>query len=139
MEFHYTKFGADDGKVEKPCVPITIQYSGKRFPIGNALVDTGADFTILPLEIAHVLEIELDDEEPARIACAGGGMFVALPSRKQLTFIIEQSGYRPIQWKGIAYFTEDEPLCLLGHYQCLDRFDLTFHGPEKTLDVLPCF
>jgi hypothetical protein len=30
-------------------------------------------------------------------------------------------------------------MILLGHYQYLERFDLTFHGPERMLCVLPRF
>jgi hypothetical protein len=94
--------------------------------------------TILPLGIAHLLEIELDDSKSLRIDSAGGGSFVALPSRRKVEYSIEKRGYRPIQWKSVAYFAEESAI-LLGHEDCLEKFDLTFCGPERTLQVLPRF
>ena len=61
VQFPYEKFEGIDGKMNyRPCLPITFSYKNNDIPIGSALVDTGSDFTILPLEIAHVLEIEVN-------------------------------------------------------------------------------
>jgi hypothetical protein len=38
---------------------------------------------------------------------------------------------------GTVYFTETEPLVLLGHHECLEKFDMTFHGPERLLSLTP--
>jgi len=103
------------------------------------LVDTGSDFTILPLEIAHYLEIELDDSERITVDCAGGGRFHVMPSQKKVKYQIDRKGYRSICWDGIVFFAEKEPIILLGHHECLEKFDLTFAGPERTLSVLPRF
>lgn len=73
------------------------------------------------------------------MSAAGGGSFVVLPSQKKIGYTIEYKGYRPIHWEGIVYFAEDEPMILLGHHQCLEKFDLTFHGPERKLEILPRF
>ena len=102
-------------------------------------MDTGSDLTILPLEIAHILEIELDDSKKLIMGSAGGGRFTALPSQKQISYTIELKGYRSITWKGIIYFAEDEPIVLLGHHQCLEKFDLNFQGPERKLGITPRF
>jgi hypothetical protein len=125
--------------VYRPCLPVTLGHRGKNFPVGRALVDTGSDITLLPLEIAHVLEVELDDMETIVIEGAGGGRFKAMPSRKKINYTIERKGYRPISWEGIAYFAENEEVILLGHHQCLEKFDLTFQGPERKLGLLPRF
>lgn len=138
VEFPYERFEGRSGKVvHRPCLPITFSYRGKSISIGSALVDTGSDFTILPLEIAHVLEIELDDSQTIRVDCAGGGVFTAMPSQNKIGYLISVKGYRPIAWTGTVFFAENEPIILLGHHECLEKFDLTFQGPEKSLGLLP--
>ena len=139
MEFPYVKFEGEQGTCLRPHVPVTISYKGKSFPVGNALVDTGSDITILPLEVAHLLRIQLDDSATLRLSSAGGGIFVALPSRNKVEYTIEKKGFRPIHWEGTVYFAEDEPIILLGHLQCLEYFDVTFYGPEKKVSLLPRF
>lgn len=139
MEFSYIKIESDRRGTLRPFLPITLTYRGRELPIGHALVDTGSDLTILPLEIAHLLEIELDDSERTVVSSAGGGQFTAMPCRRPIGFSIERAGFRAIRWEGIAYFAENEPIILLGHQGCLEKFDLTFRGPEKVLQVLPRF
>lgn len=140
MEISYVKCEYEAGGFfYRPILPITLIHRHKKLPLGHALVDTGSDFSLFPLNVAHYLEIELDDSKKVTIASAGGGAFVALPSRHKITYAIEKKGFRSIRWEGIAYFTEDEPLNLLGHEQCLEMFDLTFRGPERILQVLPRF
>jgi len=76
VEFRYTEC---EGDVWRPYLPITISYGSKELPIGSALVDTGSDLTLLPLAIAHTLEIELDDSKNRKIDAAGGGVFEVMP------------------------------------------------------------
>ena len=139
MEFAYAEIEGEQGTHFRPCLPITFSFAGHTFRVGNALVDTGSDITILPLEVAHLLEVPLDDSETLRIGSAGGGMFVALPSREKVGYAIERKGFRPIRWEGRIYFAEREPTILLGHLECLEKFDLTFYGPERKMTVLPRF
>jgi len=140
MEFPYTKFEAKSSIIYRPCLPITFSNAGLKFQVGNALVDTGSDFTILPLEIAHFLKIELDDSKVLIIDGAGGNTFKVMPSRNKVEYVIEaKKGYRSIKWQGTIYFTETEPIILLGHYECLNRFDMTFCGPRKLLQIIPRF
>ena len=78
--------------------------------------------TLLPLEIARFLGVAVDDTERIAIDGAGGGSFVAYPSIDRIDYAIERDGYRPIRWKGIAYFTEGEQVVLLGHQDWLEKF-----------------
>ena len=53
MEFPYVKCeGAAGSVVFRPYIPITLSFRRKTFPVGHALVDTGADVTLLPLDIS---------------------------------------------------------------------------------------
>src|SRR3989339_590912 len=104
VQFPYEKFEGIDGKMNyRPCLPITFSYKNNDIPIGSALVDTGSDFTILPLEIAHVLKIELDDSQEIRIDCAGGGVFKAMPSKKRVSYSIVVRVFVP--FVGVELFT----------------------------------
>lgn len=136
VEFSYVE---SEGGVYRPCVSVTFHNGKKKFPVGHALVDTGADFTILPLAIAHYLQIELDDTKQRTVDGAGGGKFKVIPSRNKINYSIDKEGFRSLQWKGIAYFTETEPIVLLGREQCLDKFDITFCGPHRLIQLIPHF
>jgi hypothetical protein len=139
VEFPYVKNEGSQGATYRPCLPITFSNGEKKFRVGNALVDTGADYTILPLEIAHVLEVELDDSKTIMMSAAGGGRFKVMPSRRKIGYSIEKTGYRSINWKGTVWFAEGEEVVLLGHHDCLEKFDLTFRGGSRALSVLPLF
>src|SRR3989338_4777640 len=99
VEFSYVEKEGSFGPIFRPYLPVTLSYGKRRFPVGNALVDTGSDMTILPLEIAHVLEIELDDSRAIKIQSAGGGEFEALPSQKKIGYALEMKSFRPMRWQ----------------------------------------
>ena len=135
VEFRYVECESD---VWRPYLPITFSYGCKIFPVGSALVDTGSDLTLLPLAMAHALGIELDDSLSRRIEAAGGSVFVVMPSQKPIGFTIRPArGYRLISWKGTPFFSAHIETILLGHQAALEKFDITFHGPDKKFSLLP--
>jgi len=136
MRFDYTPYGLAAQTIYRPCIPVTFRYSGASFPVGNALVDTGADVTLLPMELATHLGVELAAEEGIDIGSAGGGHFIAVPSAKPVECSIEGHGFRPLRWKGIVYFAPRQPTVLLGHRGCLDHLDILFRGRSRALEVL---
>ena len=91
------------------------------------------------MEVAHLLEVKLDDTKRILLSAADGGSFIAFPSHTSVEYVLEKKGYQPIKFEGTIYFAEEGEVSLLGHYQCLDKFDVTFHGPEKTFSLLPRF
>ncbi len=98
-----------------------------------ALVDTESDVTLLPLAIAHVLEVSLYDAAGIEMDSAGGSAFAAFPSRSPVQYTLEQRGHCPLQREGVAYFSVQEPVVLLGHQECLEKFGLFFDGPRRRL------
>ena len=134
MEFEYIP---SDGKLTTiylPSLPVTLSGE-KAFPVGHALVDTGADITILPMEMREWIGVDLDEGAAIQIGSAGGGGFLAVPSAKKVKYSIEKPGFRALRWKGTVFFAPRQPVVLLGHYQCLDQLDLIFKGKERTLVV----
>lgn len=131
MEFEFTKRECDFGTVFSPTLPI--MFNG--FPVGHALVDTGADMTLLPLEVNKILCLELDTDHAIDIASAGGGKFKAIPGKQKVEYTLEHSGFQPIKWKGIVYFAPRQPMILLGQHQCLSELNMTLDGPRRKIVV----
>jgi predicted aspartyl protease len=115
-------------------LPITFSCGGS-FPVGHALIDTGADITLLPMEMRKWIGVDLDERVAIQIGSAGGGGFTAIPSAKKVVYAIEKPGYRTLRWKGTVFFAPRQPIVLLGHYQCLEYLHLTFNGKHRKLGV----
>ncbi len=134
MEFDLV---APDGKFAKiylPIIPITL--SGKHsFPVSSALIDTGADMTLLPMEMRKYLDVELDETKAINLGSAGGGGFTAIPSAEPIWYCIEKKGFRPIRWQGTVFFSPRQPIVLLGHFQCLDQLNLSLKGKKKKIII----
>lgn len=131
MEFDYIPWETDIATKWLPMLPI--QLNG--FPIGNGLVDTGATVTILPMPLLDLLGIDLDEKKALIMNHAGGGTFKAIPGAQKVTYCIDHSGFRAIQWKGTVFFSAMQDTVLLGHYQCLDQLLLTLDGPMRKLRI----
>lgn len=131
MEFTYTRRESDIGLVYIPTLPISLNG----FPIGQAMIDTGADVTILPMELYQVLGVDLDPRKAIEMCSAGGGRFKAVPSSEKITYSIDHSGFRPIIWKGTVFFASEQPIVLLGHYQCLAELKIILDGKRKMISV----
>ena len=114
-----------------PVLPISLNG----FPIGHALIDTGADVTLLPMELNNLLGMELDRSNLIELQGAGGNFFEAIPSKEKIEYCIEHSGFRPIIWKGTAFFVKDHPTILLGQYQCLSELRIELDAPNKKVRI----
>ena len=139
MRFRYAEYDTGkSGVICRPTLPITFQYRGTTIPVTDALVDTGADQTILPLAFAVQFGFKFDLMRDG-IECngAGGGKFRVFFAPEPVEFTIEQTGFRRIRWNGPVSFTLDQPTILLGHKGCLEHLDIMFRGREKVLEVNP--
>lgn len=135
MEFKYTEFNG----IFRPTVPLTVEHNNRSVLLDYALLDTGADICVFPMEIATTLKVELDTSRGISMGNAGGGKFMVIPSVQPLSMSIESKGYRSYTWQGKVWFAPRQPNILLGHKHCLEKFDVLFKGPEKTLKVTPRF
>ncbi len=137
MKFKYTEYELGKGRfTARPTLPITFQYGNIRIPVADALVDTGADQTLLPLEFAIQFGFRFDLKKDGEVwSGAGGGKFRVFLAPRPIKFILAQEGFRTIQWMGPVTFTLEQPTILLGHQGCLEHLDLLFHGKQKILEV----
>lgn len=81
MKFKYSEYQDDKGrKIYRPSVPITFKYKSK-FIQTTAIIDSGADFNILPIEMAGILGIKLEPKTKISFQGAGSNNFPVYSSR----------------------------------------------------------
>jgi len=135
MKFKYSEYTVPNkGKIFRPTVPIMFKNKSK-FIHTEAIVDSGADFTILPIEIAGILDIKLDLRKRTTFHGAGSNPFPVYLSPVSIELMIRQGGFRPIKWRSKVFFAESQPGILLGHKGFLEKFKITLDGKNKELEI----
>lgn len=143
MKFAYREYisrfpGTSDFRlILRPVIPIRI--SG---PAGNArwdaLVDTGADETLLPASLAAILGIQLDDEATSQATGITGELLTIRYGEAQFEL---SSGHEVCQWRTMVGFvdfeTAKDEVVILGHGGCLDYFTAVFNGEHAELELTP--
>jgi hypothetical protein len=142
MKFNYSALIANASDTGEPMVlfrpEVTMRIHG---PSGSrdflALVDTGADHSILPESIARDLDIPLHPcKGPS--ATAFGGQQIALSYADVELELVHADG--ELRWFPRVYFVSgdaDKETIILGHQGFLDYFTATFDGEECTVNLQP--
>lgn len=141
MKFPYSAFispAPDTGEevvIFHPEVPLRI-HGASGSAMYMALVDTGADNTILPLSIARGLSITTHKAKGPG-ATAFGGQQITL-SYADVQLAIAEGGVG-LRWQARVQFfdfpdVEPETL-VVGHEGFLDFFTAVFDGAQMTLDL----
>ncbi len=131
MIFKYSEYQTQDNKtIYRPTIPILFK-NGKHFIFTEAAIDSGADYTILPIEIAGVLNIKLDKRNKRTFEGAGGNPFTVYRSPNSIEHIIRQEKFRTHKWNSGVFFSESQPTILLGQNGFLDKFVVTLDGKKK--------
>jgi len=142
MKFPYQRYEVEpspafsSGVVHRPEVPIRLIG-----PTGDALflaiVDTGADGTILPKSIGDAIGVRLDEQESVLAAGFGGGHADVLPGRVELE--VQQGGDRH-RWAATVGFVDfsspEDEHTILGHAGFLDYFFAAFDGERHELELV---
>jgi hypothetical protein len=135
MIFKYSQYPTPKGKlIYRPVIDIIFQNK-KKFILVEAVIDSGADYTILPIEIAGELNIKLDKKSKETFTGAGKNPFNVYKSPVKIEHRIRQKGHRDYTWKSIVYFAESQPTILLGQHGFLDQFVVTLNGLKKELEI----
>lgn len=123
--------------VGRPEVPTRI-LSGSASTYFWALIDTGADHTILPMSYATAAGVNIDQGPTAIVGGFAGG-------EADLTFqkISLQIGHSTdtIQWNAKVGFIDfenpEDEIAILGHIGCLEFLRATFDGEKSEVELLP--
>lgn len=136
MIFPYVEFlGLAEDRIFRPIIPVTFKANGKKFPAW-ALIDSGADYSILPIEIAGIFKLKISDQPRYNILGAGGSTFTIYKSPIEIEQIIQKLGFRDIKWKSFVYFAESASTILLGQNSFLNHFKVILNGKNKELEIV---
>jgi predicted aspartyl protease len=116
---------------------ITIRIAGPKAEARwDALVDTGADETLLPLSLADLLGVELDCDATSQAAGISGDTLTIHYGDVEVQIT---DGHEMIRWRSTVGFVEfgsaDNEVIVLGHGGCLDYFTANFDGAEAELEL----
>lgn len=135
MKFKYSQHPLPGGdSIYRPTIPILLKLKSK-FIFVEAVVDSGADFTILPIEIAGILDIVLQKKDKKIFLGAGNNSFSVYRSPEPISHLIRQDGHRPLKWESKVYFAESQPAILLGNIGFLENFRVVLDGKNKYLEI----
>lgn len=128
MKLPYVRFGM----FYRPVIPVVLVYKNNRFPY-QVFLDTGADFSILPGNIADFLDITLSSS--SKIAFNGvtgkGAGYI-----NHLCLEIDELKFDNIP---IVFSRGLGPLTygILGHEGLFDKIKLTFDFHQKEIEISP--
>ncbi len=98
-----------------------------------ALVDTGADETLLPVDLAETLGLELRDEDRTVVLDIVGNSTTIWYVTINLEVLIPGDG--PCWSARVGFYLGRKPI--LGHSGFLNHFTARFDGRAKTLTLTP--
>lgn len=134
MKFTYRKINLKDPFSQKkyilrPIIPISLQFKNKSIYY-EALIDTGADFCIFPIELADTLGIKLN---PDKIIYFSG--IDEQPVKGIIARVLLKIGEIKISTKIV--FAESGSTRILGQRGFFDHFDIKLSYRKKTIEIEP--
>ena len=125
------------GEVYRPEVEIDVT-GGNGHASFLALVDTGADATLLPRAIGEAIGAEIDDGRRSYAAGIGSRRLGVAPGRVELEMRQGREHYRWLATVGFADFSNaEDQVAILGHAGCLEFLIATFDGEARELTLKP--
>ncbi len=128
--FRYIHIPRPDGSLRKaPFIPIKVRdKSGKPLKI-IALLDSGADDTVIPKDLANILGLK-EQKEETETAGIGGKVKV---KKTRFNFIVEGKKEKyPISVPALVIQDEDADIpLLLGRHGFYENFHITFKQNEE--------
>jgi len=135
MIFPYIEFlGLQEERIFRPMIPIIFKANNCIFK-SYALVDSGSDYTILPIEIASKLNIKLSSKNLYTIEGAGGSTFNIYQSPLEIEHILHQKGFRDIKLSSKIFFAESGSTLLLGQKGFLEKIKTNLKGNQKEIEI----
>lgn len=136
ISFPYVEFlGLAEDRVFRPMIPVTFKANNEEFK-SYSLIDSGSDYTILPIEVAGKFKLDLSAQPRYDILGAGGNVFQIYKSPVELEHVIEKRGFRSIKWKSTVYFAESGSTFLLGQNGFLNKFKIVLNGQNKEVEIV---
>ena len=142
MRFAYQSYEVEPspafggGVLYRPEIPLRVigQAGDANF---FALVDTGADGTLIPRSLGERIGVAINDRQATPVRGFSGYEQVPVaPGRVTLELRQGKTVYRWAATVGFVDFATDEAeQAILGHAGCLDYFVVTFDGGRHELEI----
>ncbi len=137
MNFPFTEFmGFAEDRVFRPMIPIAFEANNKSFD-GYALIDSGSDYNVLPVQVAYSLGLDLSGEVQYRVSAADGRTFTVYKSPLAIDHLIKKRDHKTIKWKSFVYFSDSVDNILLGESGFVDRFRVVLDGKNRKIEIEP--
>ena len=143
MIYRYTEYIVEptptipDGVIHRPQVFLRIAGPDSELFM-LALVDTGADETIVPLSVAEEIGVELDMAQQSKAGGVTGQHIALIPGSVELEILGEGETYKWTSVISFARFESEEDECaILGHAGALQFFTATFDGERNQGSLVP--
>src|SRR3989344_8165767 len=115
-----------------PAIPVTLIGANTRIDI-IGLLDSGADFSAIPKEIAEVLGLDLSSK-PEDIGGIGGDV-AAIKKRMQINVNKSKEDYTfQVEVYAVEKLEEDFPV-LIGRQGFFEQFKITFTEAERKIHL----
>lgn len=132
VKFKYRKINLKDpfssrNYVLRPIIPISLRHKTKSIHY-EALIDTGADFNIFPIELAQMLGIKINKQRVIYFSGIGEESI-----RGFITKVILGVGKIDISTKVV--FSESGSVRLLGQRGFFDHFDVKLSYQKQIIEI----
>ena len=132
MKFPYRKVNLQNPFSSKqfilrPVIPLSIKYKDEALRF-EALIDSGADFSIFPTEIAKKLGIILKNSDHITFSGAGGNIINGIKAE-----VFLEIGSQEIAAMVVFAPVENG---ILGQYGFFDLFKVNFDLKKKTIEIV---
>ena len=120
----------------RPLIPLSVAGpNGRSVSFGRALVDPGADDTVLPLDTAELLAVSFYPATSHSLRWRGQRHSLRYGD---VTLELADDEGNVLTWPAvIAFSAAPVRYPLLGVCGCLEFLDVTFRGAERTVELQP--
>lgn len=140
LRFPYTEYLDLRGKpLWMPHIDIEFRHGRNALKIYPALVDTGATYSVLPSSIAAHLGIKINRAGFASVSTASGDSMIYPASGPISCVLTDPKTGECVEWKATLFFSDELETALIGHRHFLEKFNVTFKGKEKVIEMEPLF
>ena len=114
--------------VLRPIIPVSIHYQGKRIHY-EALIDSGSDFTILPLGLAEILNIDSSKSKEILFTGVDGGIIKGIITKVNIE--IGDFAYQT----SIVFAEISGTIGILGQIGFFDKFVVKFDLQKEDIEL----
>lgn len=139
MRFGYVQLPVEptpaspEGMIHRPYIPLVV-HGPRTSATVIALVDTGADETILPAYVLTEIGGKYERDQQARFRGVGGHLVTVNYSQVSLALDHADGEYR---WSAKVGFLEGKQVAILGTKGFLEHFNATFNADHLYLKLQP--